>query len=157
LLTAVAGLSAADERISMPSLDETVTIEAREAWEDEAPDIVHFRGNFKLITKEWSIFADQATLYGKLDDPETVLLTGSPAVIVIRSSTQGEERAVSGEASSMVYQKGPNSIQLNGSARLSNNDSTLRGNEIEYQIDSDLINAGGEEGIHIRIDTLDQL
>lgn len=148
---AVAG-NAAEERISGPSQGETVIIKAHEAWEDEAPDTVHFRGDFQLQTHDWTVTADQATLYGKLDDPETVVLTGLPAVITIRATTSGESRAVTGEASRIVYEKARNRVLMEGGASLSSNDSVLHGEEIEYRIDDDRINAGGDSGIRIRID-----
>jgi len=148
---AVAG-NAAEERISGPSQGDTVIIKAREAWEDEAPDTIHFRGDFQLETHDWTVFADQATLYGKLDDPETVVLTGLPALITIRSTTSGESREVTGEADRIVYEKEQNSVLMEGGASLSSNDSVLRSEEIEYRIDDDRINAGGDSGIRIRID-----
>ena len=157
LLTPVAGLYAAEERISGPASHETVTIEASEAWEDESPDIIHFKGNFSLKTSEWSVLAEQATLYGKLDDPETIQLTGAPASIVIHSETVGDRRVISGEASRIVFQKESNSIYLQGDATIVSDDNTLSGNQIEYQIDSDRITAGGEEGIRILIETAEPL
>lgn len=156
LAMAIAGHSA-EERISGPSQDDTVIIEAREAWEDETPDTVHFRGNFLLETRDWTVSADQATLYGKLDDPETVVLTGLPVMITIHATTSGQSRVVSGEAARIVYKKARNSIQMEGDARLSSNDSVLKGDEIEYRIDEDHINAGGKSGVQIRIDATTDL
>lgn len=151
LVLAVAGHTA-EERISGPSQDDTVIIKAREAWEDEAPDTVHFRGDFHLETHDWTVSADQATLYGKLDDPETVVLTGMPALITIHSAKSGRNRAVSGEAARIVYEKEPNRILMEGGARLSSDDSVLRGEEIEYRINDDRINAAGKSGVRIRIE-----
>jgi lipopolysaccharide transport protein LptA len=151
LALAVAGHSA-EERISGPSQDDTVIIKAREAWEDEAPDTVHFRGDFHLETQDWTVSADQATLYGKLDDPETVVLTGMPALITIHSAKSGQSRAVSGEATRIVYEKERNRILMEGGVRLSSDDSVLRGEEIEYRIDDDRINAAGKTGVRIRIE-----
>jgi len=147
--------NAAEERIAGPSQDDTVIIKAREAWEDEAPDTVHFRGNFQLETLGWTVSADQATLYGKLDDPETVVLSGLPAMVTIHSTTSGQSRAVSGEAARIVYNKERNSIRMEGGATLTSNDRVLRSEVIEYQIDADRISAGGEAGVRIRIETGD--
>jgi lipopolysaccharide transport protein LptA len=152
LALAVAGHSA-EERISGPSQDDTVIIKARDAWEDEAPDTVHFRGDFHLETQDWTVSADQATLYGKLDDPETVVLTGMPALITIHSAKSGQNRTVSGEATRIVYEKERNRILMEGGVRLSSDDSVLRGEEIEYRIDDDRINAAGKTGVRIRIET----
>jgi len=152
LLLATAAI-AAEERISVPAEDDTVIIKAGEAWEDETPDTVHFRGDFHLETHDWTVSADQATLYGKLDDPDTIVLTGLPAVISIRSTRSGQGRHVSGKAPRIVYTREGNSIRLEGGARLTTDDSVLSGDEIEYRIDEDRINAGGSSGVRIRIDT----
>jgi len=156
LVTAFAlacGVPAADERVVAPASGETVTIQSAEAWEDETPDVIHFRGNFQLNTNEWQVTSDQATLYGKLDDPETVILTGSPAEIMIQATSRGERRAVSGEARRIVYERASNRIILEGEARITSDDSILRGGKIGYEIDSDRIVASGDGGIRIRIDT----
>jgi len=59
---------------------------------------------------------------------------------------------VTGEADRIVYEKEQNSVLMEGGASLSSNDSVLRSEEIEYRIDDDRINAGGDSGIRIRID-----
>ena len=157
LLVLVSGGLHAQEGLSAPSTDETVTIKAEEAWEDETPDIIQFKGNFQLESREWQVTADQATLYGKLDDPDTVILTGAPAVIQIHSNSEGIIRSVSGEAMRITYERESNLIRMEGQATLSNDDSILRGNEIRYEIDGDQINAGGDEGVRISFDTGDPL
>jgi lipopolysaccharide transport protein LptA len=144
---------AAAERISVPAEDDTVIIKAREAWEDETPDTVHFRGNFQLETRDWSVVADEATLHGKLDDPDSVILTGLPAMITIRASRSGQSRDVSGEAPRIIYTREQNSIRMEGGATLTTDESILSGDQIEYRIDEDRINARGDSGVRIRIDT----
>jgi lipopolysaccharide transport protein LptA len=144
-------LLAAAERISGFSSGDTVTIHSREAWEDEEPDIIHFSGGFELTASDWRLSADQATLYGKLDDPETVVLTGSPAHILVNTDSRGRSETVAGEAARIVYQRVTNSIRLEGGALLSRDENTMRGGEIEYDIEKDRIRAGGDEGVHIQV------
>jgi lipopolysaccharide transport protein LptA len=155
ILIALPGLAfpllAAAERISGFSSGDTITIHSEAAWEDEEPDIIHFSGGFELTASDWRLSADQATLYGKLDDPETVVLTGSPAQILVNTESRGRSETVAGEAARIVYQRDTNSIRLEGGALLSRDENTMRGGEIEYDIEKDRIRAGGDEGVHIQV------
>ncbi len=144
-------LLAAGERFSGFSSGDTVTIHSAEAWEDEEPDIIHFSGGFELKASDWYLSADLATLYGKLDDPETAVLTGTPAFILVNTESQGRIQTITGEAERIVYQRETNSLRMEGAATLSRDDNTMRGGEIEYDIGQDRIRAGGDQGVHLKI------
>jgi lipopolysaccharide transport protein LptA len=144
-------LSAADERIPGFSPGDTLTIRSSEARMDEQSDIIHFAGGFELQAKDWYLSSEQATLYGKLDDPETVEVSGSPARIRINTQVQGRTSELSGEALRIVYQRDSNSIQMEGGASLSRDGQTMNGGEIAYDIGKDLLSAGGSGGVHIRV------
>jgi len=152
LLCCAGGLFAADERLPGFSSNDTLTIRSSEARMDEQPDIIHFAGGFELQAEDWYLSSDQATLYGKLDDPETVIVTGSPAMILVDSETRGTHSVINGEADRIVYQRNSNSIRMEGDASLSRDGQTLKGGEIEYDIAKDLLSAGGHGGVHIRVD-----
>ena len=141
---------ATEERISEPSAEETVTISAREAWEDEAPDVINFRGDFQLETTQWQIRSEEATLYGNLDDPDTVILDGTPAVFIIEVHDDESPYRVEGKATRIIYEKALDSIFLQGDASISNGDSLLEGGSIRYYIGNDEISATGEAGVRIR-------
>ena len=138
-------------RLSGLSASETVTIRSTEAWEDEKPDIIHFAGDFELKASDWYLSADEATLYGKLDDPETVILLGSPALIVVNTEIKGRTQAVIGEAPRIVYQRHSNSIRMEGGATLTRAEDSMLGSEIEYDIEQDRFRAGGAEGVHFSL------
>jgi lipopolysaccharide transport protein LptA len=139
------------ERLSGFSAGDTVSIQAENAWEDEAPNTIHFSGQFELKARDWYLSADQATLYGNLDDPETAILTGSPANIQLKTVSDGEMETVMGKAARIVYQRSTNSIRLEGEASLSIAGQTMQSEEIEYDIARDRIQAGGDQGVHIRV------
>ena len=141
---------AADERLSGFSAGDTVTIRSTEAWEDEKPEIIHFSGSFELKASDWYLSSDLATLYGKLDDPETAVLTGSPAVILVSTESRGRVRTVFGEAERIVYNRETNSLRMEGAASLTRDDNTMSSGEIEYDIEQDRIRAGGKEGVYIK-------
>lgn len=154
LLSAGIALSA-DERLSGFSAGDTISIQADNAWEDVAPDTIHFSGHFELKAHDWYLSADQATLYGNLDDPETAILTGSPAKIQLETVSNDRIETITGKAARIVYQRVTNSVKLEGGASLSTTDQTVQSEEIEYDIDRDRIQAGGNQGVHIRVNPKD--
>lgn len=153
LMGFVTATEAVEDRISAPQPDETIVIKAREAWEAETPDVIHFRGDFQLESPEWTISADEATLHGKLDDPDTIILSGSPVRILIVSSQDANMTNIAGHANRMVYEKDQQMIRMQGEASLSRDDSTVSGNDIEYDISDDHYIASGSDGIRFKIDT----
>ena len=147
-----AGLAlAAGERLNGFSAGDTITIQADNAWEDVAPDTIQFSGHFELKARDWYLSADQATLYGNLDDPETAILMGSPANIRLETVSNDQIATITGVAERIVYQRATNSISLVGGASLSRAGQTMQSEEIEYDIDRDLILAGGSQGVRIRV------
>jgi lipopolysaccharide transport protein LptA len=143
---------AADERVSGFTSEDILAIQAREAELEEQSDIIHFAGGFELRANDWYLSSDQATLYGKLDDPETVIVTGSPALIGVTTVVQGRASMVNGSARRIVYERDSKTIRMEGNATLSRDGHTLDGGEIEYHIDDDQLRAGGRGGVHIRVD-----
>jgi len=152
LLYCAGSLFAADERLPGFSSNDTLTIRSSEARMDEQADIIHFAGGFELQAKDWSLSSEQATLYGKLDDPETVIITGAPARIMVNSQIRGTYSMVTGKANRIVYQRDSNTIRMEGNASVSRDDQTLNGGEIEYEIGKDLLSAGGIGGVHIQVE-----
>jgi lipopolysaccharide transport protein LptA len=147
-----AGLAmSAGERLNGFSAGDTISIQAENAWEDVAPDTIHFSGHFELKAHDWYLSADRATLYGKLDDPDTAIMTGSPANIQLETVSGDRIDTITGKASRIVYQRVTNSISLVGGASLSRAGQTMQSEEIEYDIDRDLILAGGSQGVHISV------
>ena len=144
-------LLAAEERITGFSSGDTLTIRSFDARMDEDPNIFHFGGGFELRAKDWYLSSDHATLYGKLDDPETVVISGSPAQILINTISYGETSTINGQAEHIIYQRRSNSIRMEGSAFISRDEHSISGGEIEYDIENDHLSAGGDGGIYIEV------
>ena len=142
---------AAQDRITGFSVDDTLTIRSTEARMDEQPGIVHFKGGFELRASDWSLVSDNAILYGKLDDPETIVISGTPASILVNTVLDGQTSTISGQAERIVYQRDSNSIRMVGNASIARDTHSMNGSEIEYDIDSDHLSAGGPGGVHITI------
>ena len=144
-------LLAAEERITGFSSGDTLTIRSFDARMDEDPNIFHFGGGFELRAKDWYLSSDHATLYGKLDDPETVVISGSPAQILINTISNGETSTINGQAEHIIYQRRSNSIRMEGSAFISRDEHSISGGEIEYDIENYHLSAGGDGGIYIEV------
>ncbi len=142
----------AGERLSGFSAGDSISIEAENAWEDVAPDTIHFSGHFELKAHDWYLSSDQATLHGNLEDPETAILTGSPAIIQLETFSDNRLEIISGKANRIVYRRATNSISLSGGASLSRHGQSMQSDQIEYDIDQDRIQAGGDHGVSFRVD-----
>ena len=149
ICVAIAGSVAGDTPVELAKV-EKVTIRAAEGWEDAQPEIVHFRDDFFMEAGDWNVSADQATLYGKLDDPETVILSGSPARIRVTAWFNDQLETVSGEARRISWQREQKLIRLEGQAWLERGANRMSGGVIEYEIDSDRFQAEGSGGVRIR-------
>lgn len=144
-------LFAAQARVTGFTSEDTLTIHSNEARMDEKADVIHFAGDFELRANDWYLSSEHASLYGKLDNPETVIISGSPAVIGVLAVLKDRSSMVNGSARRIVYDRNTNTIRMEGNATLSRDGHTLDGGEIEYNINSDKLSAGGLGGIHINV------
>jgi lipopolysaccharide export system protein LptA len=158
---------------------DTVSIVADNAWEGDDVDVIHFEGNFELRAPDWYMSADTATVYGKLDNPDKVVLEGKPAKIYFlrdtgpntepgtEPGTEKNEQSgqttlpatrsepdlddVEGSALLIEYMRGSNKLKMTGSASLKRKDNQLSSEVIEYDIDADRYSASGDGGINIQV------
>ena len=91
-----------------------------------------------------NIEAEEAVLGG--------LLIDSDAIIRVSTGVQDEASTINGQALKIAYQRNTKSIRMEGDASLSRGGHTMRGGEIEYDIEKDLLRAGGDGGVHITVD-----
>ncbi len=150
LLLPITGLS--EEKFRLTSED-MVTLRADEAWEDVEPDTVHFSGNFEMRIRDWVLNANTASLYGKIDNPDRLLMQGSPARIKISHGTGSKLQELQGEAQEIIYDRASDTIRLSGNARLDQGDNVMQSSRIEYDIKTDRIHATGDGGVQINVNT----
>ena len=137
------------------SSDDTLTITADRAWEGDQADVTHFSGQFVLRAPDWSVSADTAVVYGKLDDPDRIVVEGKPANIsFLRNAedadvTDDSSERVDGTAAVLEYFRATDKLVMRGAARLTRKDSTLVSEVIEYDANTDRYSASGEGGINI--------
>jgi lipopolysaccharide transport protein LptA len=143
------------------SSNDTVTVTAQSAWEDEEPNVIHLSGQFVLAAPDWSLAGETATVYGKLDDPDKVIVKGNPARISFLRAVKATDSSdkprehVDGSALVVEYFRATDKLKMRGAASLTRKDSTLVSEVIEYDVETDRYTAGGEGGINIQFNTED--
>ena len=136
------------------SSDDTVTVSAEKAWEDDQVNVIHFSGKFELRAPDWLLAGDAATVYGKLDNPDRVVVSGGPAKISFlraednNSQDAAKDERIDGTAHVIEYFRASDRVKMRGAATLLREDSTLASEVIEYDVGADRYSAGGEGGIN---------
>jgi lipopolysaccharide transport protein LptA len=131
--------------------EDMVALHADQAWEAIEPDTLHFAGHFEMRVGDMVLSADRATLYGTLNDPDRLVLEGSPARLSVSQTKSGGVETIQAEAQEMLYERESNLMLLNGAARLAQGDNVLVSNRIEYDISTDRFRTQGQTGVQIDV------
>lgn len=125
---------------------ETIVIRADRAWEEpDSSEVLHFAGSFELISPEWELRADEADLYGPLDDPERIVARGSPALLTILDG----EQTLEGEGGIIEYQRDRDVLILRESARLVGEDVSMTSSEIVFDVAAERLRSSGSDGVEM--------
>jgi lipopolysaccharide transport protein LptA len=133
---------------------DTISISADEAREDEESAILYFNGHFVMLSSEWRLTSEQATVYGRLDTPEKVSLQGTPARFSISKSDDHLWGPVEASAPIVEYLRSANTLSLSGGAILKLGDEVIRSKTIEFDITTDQYRASGTGGVLIEVPVL---
>jgi len=128
-----------------------ISINADEASEDEQEGILHFNGHFVMLSSDWHLTSEQATVYGRPDKPDRVLLEGSPARFLVKRTDHTDQGQVEGTALVVEYLREVNLLMLSGGATLMLGDEIIRSAHIAYDIGTKRYQAGGTEGVLIKV------
>jgi len=153
----LAFLASTSEAIEAPDLDagETMVIRADQAWETRevpeggGPEVrsLHFKGNFQLDAPDWFIRADSATLFGAVDDPKSIAVSGTPARVWMIDENGATE--VDATAGNIEYFRHNDRLKLQGDAVLEEQRNTLRSSSIDYDLNERRLVATGKGGVQI--------
>ena len=128
---------------------EPLLVRADRAWEP-APDaaggddVLHLEGNFEMRGSDWWLTADTARVYGPVEDPERLVVLGSPArVSVVRSN--GERASGSGQR--IVYWRQRELVEVHGAAAFAAGDLAMTSARIIYDLDAERLKSVGDAGI----------
>ncbi len=135
--------------------DSTIVVSADEAWEDPEQDVLHFRGNFDIRTPNWQLQADRASIYGKLSNLQRILADGTIDGVPVRFSYQDQtvENATrtKGEGQHLEYDSERHLLILSGSAVLTSGTRNMQSSRIQYNLETEQFDAGGDEGVHVTV------
>ena len=132
-----------------PGNDDTIVVRANLAWEDRDESITYYRGDFKLSTPDWSVQAAEATIFGPLNNPDRVLLSGGPARIWI--SQPDKSKVVEGVGAQIEYRLTTDSVALTGGAELRDGEDTITSDSIHYDVKADSYSAGQTGRVKVSI------
>ncbi len=125
---------------------ETIVIRADRAWEEpDTEQVLHFEGDFELISPDWELRADEADLYGPLDDPERIVARGLPAVVTILSA----DETVVGEGRTIEYQRDTDVLTLTEDARVIGEKVSMKSARIVYDLGAERLVTSGTEGVEM--------
>ena len=145
LLLPAASLGAEAESIAS-SDKETIVIRADRAWEEaDGSQVLHFAGNFELISPEWELRSDEADLFGPLDDPTRIVARGAPAYLTILD----EDRTIEGEGLVIEYQRDEDVLILRQNAKLSGDDISMTSSEIVFDVAEERLRSSGTDGVEM--------
>ncbi len=135
------------ETVNEPADDkETIVIRADRAWEEpDGAKVLHFAGDFELISPEWELRSDEADLHGALDDPERIVARGAPARLVIFDG----ESTILGNGLTIEYQRDADVLVLIGEAELSGEDLSMKSSEIVYDVGQERLRSSGTDGVEM--------
>ena len=143
-----AGHSAAAGLLKI-SDENTIFVSADEVWEEPEQEVFHFRGNFEIRTPRWAITADEATVYGGLDDLERIVAEGSPVQLIFQSSDAKNGSITEAEGRKLEYEREPGLLYLSGGAKVVSGGNVMQSSEIRYDLEQDELKAGGPEGVRL--------
>jgi len=125
---------------------ETIVIRADQAWEEpDTEQVLHFKGDFELISPDWELRSDEADLYGPLDDPDRIVARGLPAVVTILTDSE----TVVGEGRTIEYQREPEILTLTDQARIIGEKISMKSAEIVYDVGREQLKSGGSDGVEM--------
>jgi lipopolysaccharide transport protein LptA len=125
---------------------ETIVIRADRAWEEpDVAEVLHFQGNFELISSDWELRSDEADLYGPLDDPHRIVARGLPAVVTILN----EDETVVGEGRTIVYERDKDILTLTEDAQVISESVSMKSAEIVYDVGAERLVSSGTSGVEM--------
>jgi len=128
-----------------------ISISADEAREDEQPGILHFSGHFRMLSDDWNLTSDIATVYGNPDKPDRVILEGSPARFLVTRTDGPEHDQIEATALVVEYSRADDQLLLSNGATLMMGGEVIRSRQIEYNISTNRFRAGGTDGVLIEV------
>lgn len=125
--------------------DQPTKVESDRAQHNQREGFMIYEGNVQMSQGSLVIKADKITIhFGTDNQVKRVLAEGSPAYF--EQKPAADEPLVTAEAKSIHYDVDIEQIQLVKDAWLKQDQATLRGNLIDYDIANEIVKAEGQRG-----------
>lgn len=128
---------------------DVVIIRAETATQDDSQDGYRLNGNFVMLSDEWEIRADRASVSGRLADPARVELEGAPASLTILRDAGRDPFHGLGE--SVVFLPHEDVVTLDGAASVVSGRQSITSESIRYWLERETFAAGA--GGRVRVVT----
>ncbi len=122
-----------------------IVIRADRAWEGEDDGVLHMAGNFEMRSTDWRVTAETAEIQGPVENPELLILNGSPA----RISFDNEGSAITGRGGRINYRYREEVLELYEDAVLEGEDISLSSSVIVYDLAEERLRSSGTDGVEV--------
>lgn len=134
-------------KFTLPS-ERPIVVRADSVANDPEQNTTRLQGHFSIEGSDWPMQADEAMVYGPLENPSRVLIVGKPARIWVKNN--GIDRDVMAEADEIEYTRGLEILRLRGNALLvQGGRRSLAGEYFEYDLKTEKVSQGGPVRISI--------
>ena len=128
-------------------LDDAIIVRARKAHEAENGSVMFLQGGLELRAPEWRIDANRGEIFGKLEDPDRIVVDGDPARISVSRSDDGE--IFDGRGQHIEFEPNGRTVKLEGEAVVVKGRQSIRSPSIEYALDEDKFSAGEDGRVRV--------
>jgi lipopolysaccharide export system protein LptA len=125
--------------------DQAIEIRAQQAMRDDPQGLTVYQGNVTIVQGTIQIRADKVSVYNTDKKVSRIVCVGQPAQL--QQQTKANESPVIAKGKTVEYDLVSDQIYLTGDASLTQDDSILTGQRIEYDLTKEIIRAnGGKDG-----------
>jgi lipopolysaccharide export system protein LptA len=129
--------------------NQSIEIQSNEAVRVEPKGLTVYSGNVAIDQGSMKIRAEKVSVYNSGSKVLRIVCEGRPATF--KQTPEIDATEVTAEGNTITYNLEQDVILLTGSARLIQEDATLSGERIEYDLKEEIIRAKGGDGDRIRM------
>lgn len=122
-----------------------IVIRADRAWEGDDGEVLYLEGSFEMSSADWRVTAENAEVHGPVEDPERVVVSGTPA----RIAFDNEGAAITGRGGRIVYRYRDEVIELYDDAVLEGDDVSMASSAIVYDLRNERLRSSGSDGVEV--------
>lgn len=128
--------------------DQPIELEADRAQYDQKTGVSTYQGNVIVIQGSMRLTSDIMTVYTKDGAVQAIKATGNPATFRYLPTVDSEE--VNGVGQQVDYDALKGVIVVTESARFTQGQDVFTGERVEYDINTDVVKAGGGDGDRVK-------